>query len=126
MTDENVRQVLGFLRDKIPEERMMALKNKLATVDDDRVDEILCTPLFEPSRIMFFSRVFGIFGVDRFMIEDAGLGVAKLFLGWCTFFIWPLIDVFFSYKKAKEKNFNKLMTILSTEKEVCCAPFTYQ
>jgi TM2 domain-containing membrane protein YozV len=54
----------------------------------------------------------GGLGVDRFVIGDVGLGVAKLLLGWITFGIWPLIDIFFCYKKAKEKNFNKLMSIL--------------
>lgn len=34
----------------------------------------------------------GGFGVDRFYLGNIGMGVAKLFLGWLTFGIWPLID----------------------------------
>lgn len=34
----------------------------------------------------------GVLGVDRFYLGNVGLGVAKLFLGWLTFGIWPLID----------------------------------
>lgn len=41
-------------------------------------------------------------------IGDIGLGVAKLLLGWLTFGIWPLIDIFLCYKKAKEYNYQKL------------------
>ena len=46
------------------------------------------------------------------MIGDVGLGVAKLLFGWLTCGIWPLIDIFMSYKSSKEKNFNKLMNLL--------------
>ena len=34
----------------------------------------------------------GILGIDRFYLGNIGLGVAKLFLGWLTLGIWPLID----------------------------------
>ncbi len=112
MKEENVRQILGIVGDKVPEEKIMALKNKLATVTDDKVDEILCASLYNPTHILLFSVFLGGFGVDRFMIGDTGLGVGKLLLGWATCGIWPLIDIFISYKKAKEKNFNKIMMLL--------------
>ncbi len=112
MKEENVRQILGIVGDKVPEEKIMVLKNKLATVTDDKVDEILCASLYNPTHILLFSVFLGGFGVDRFMIGDTGLGVGKLLLGWATCGIWPLIDIFISYKKAKEKNFNKIMMLL--------------
>jgi len=34
----------------------------------------------------------GGIGVDRFYLGNIGMGIAKLFLGWLTFGIWPLID----------------------------------
>jgi hypothetical protein len=34
----------------------------------------------------------GGIGVDRFYLGNIGMGVAKLFLGWLTLGIWPLID----------------------------------
>jgi hypothetical protein len=34
----------------------------------------------------------GGLGVDRFYLGNIGMGVAKLFLGWLTLGIWPLID----------------------------------
>ena len=55
----------------------------------------------------------GGFGVDRFYIGDIGLGVAKLLLGWLTFGIWPFVDIFVSYRKARKKNFEKISLILS-------------
>lgn len=47
------------------------------------------------------------------MIGDIGLGVAKLLFGWLTCGIWNLIDIFFSYKACKEKNFRKVSEMLS-------------
>ena len=112
MQEERIRQVLQMLSGKLPEDKLVMLRNKLVTVPDNRVDEILCAQLHNPTHILLFSIFLGGIGVDRFMIGDVGLGVAKLLFGWITFGIWPLVDIFISYKKAKEKNFNKIMTLL--------------
>lgn len=101
-----------MVSDKLPEEKLMVLKNKLADADDSKYDEIACANLHNPTHILLFSIFLGGFGVDRFMIGDVGLGVAKLLFGWLTCGIWPLIDIFMSYKSSKEKNFNKLMNLL--------------
>ena len=66
---------------------------------------------YNPTTVLLCSIFLGGIGVDRFIIGDVGLGIAKLLFGWITLGIWPLIDIFFSYKKAKEKN---LQTILSS------------
>ncbi len=112
MKEESVRQILSMVSDKLPEEKLMVLKNKLADADDSKYDEIACANLHNPTHILLFSIFLGGFGVDRFMIGDVGLGVAKLLFGWLTCGIWPLIDIFMSYKSSKEKNFNKLMNLL--------------
>ncbi len=109
MKEETVRQIVSAVGDKLPEEKMMMFKNKLAELPDEKADEIMCVALYNPTHILLFSIFLGGFGIDRFMIGDTGLGVGKLLLGWATCGIWPLIDIFMSYKKAKEKNFNKLM-----------------
>ena len=68
--------------------------------------------LYEPTTTLLLSLFLGGFGVDRFYIGDTGLGITKLLFGWLTLGIWPLIDIFSTYKKAKEKNFNKIMSLL--------------
>lgn len=110
MTEENIRLVLSTTAGKLPEDKIMLFRNRLMVVPDARVDEIICTPLYDPTHILLFSIFLGGFGVDRFLIDDVGLGVAKLLLGSLTCGIWPLIDIFMSYKAAKEKNFSKLMS----------------
>ena len=113
MTDENKRVILTAIGKSIPEEKVAYFKRALENVPDERVDELLCASLHNPTHILLFSVFLGGFGVDRFMIGDTGLGVAKLLFGSFTCGIWPLIDMFISYKKAKEKNFNALMSIIS-------------
>ena len=112
MKEENVRQAIAAVSGKIPQEKLMYFKNKLAATDDGRLDEILCADIYNPTHILLFSIFLGGLGIDRFLIGDIGLGIAKLLFGWITFGIWPLIAIFFSYKKAKEKNFNNLMTLI--------------
>ncbi|MDE6356298.1 MAG: TM2 domain-containing protein [Clostridia bacterium] len=112
MKEENVRQVLQIVNGKLPEDKIIVLKNKLEAVSDDKVDAIMCASLYNPTHILLFSVFLGGFGVDRFMIGDTGFGIAKLLFGWVTCGIWPIIDIFISYKKAKEKNFNTVMSIL--------------
>lgn len=109
MTKENQKQLLMALNGKIAEDKVIILKQKLETVSDDLVTDIATMELHNPTHILLFSIFLGGFGVDRFMIGDTGVGVAKLLLGWATCGIWPLIDIFVTYKRAKEKNFQKIM-----------------
>jgi len=39
-----------------------------------------------------FAWFLGIFGVDRFVRGQVGLGIVKLLFGWLTIGIWPLVD----------------------------------
>ena len=60
--------------------------------------------------MLFRSILAGGLGIDRFMIGDTGLGIAKLLtcggLG-----LWALVDWFIIMGRAKEVNFQRIMTI---------------
>ena len=45
MREETVRQIVAAVSDKLPQEKLVLLKNKLAEAPDSVADEILCTPL---------------------------------------------------------------------------------
>lgn len=96
----------------VPEEQKLNLKRTLERADDSCVDKVIMLKTYNPITILLMSIFFGSFGVDRFMLGDTGLGVCKLLFGWLTLGIWPLIDIFYSYKRAKEKNFENIMMIL--------------
>lgn len=44
----------------------------------------------------------GVFGGHRFYLGDTGYAIALLLVGWATFGIWPLIDVFFIGKRLED------------------------
>ena len=112
MTEANVRQIIMSIGDKLPQDKVFYLKEKLANVPDKKVDEILMCNLHNPTHILLYSLFLGGLGVDRFMLGDTGLGVAKLLLGWATCGIWPIIDIFVTHTRAKNKNLEKIMMLL--------------
>ena len=42
----------------------------------------------------------GVFGVDRFVRGQVGLGIVKLLLCWCTCYIWWFVDWIIAMVKA--------------------------
>lgn len=94
-----------------PSEKIMFLKEKLYTLDENRFSMISCVEMKEPTTILLISLFLGGWGVDRFMLKDTGMGVLKLLTGGCCG-ILTIIDWFSVQKKARELNFNNLMTML--------------
>lgn len=94
-----------------PEEKMVYLKDKLRTLDDEKFSLISTIEFKDPTTILLISIFLGGLGIDRFMIGDTGMGVLKLLTGGCCG-ILAIIDWFTISKKTKEINFNKLMTLI--------------
>lgn len=60
--------------------------------------------------MLILAIVTGVYGVDRFMLGQTGLGIAKILTcGGC--YVWWIIDMFSAMKRAKEYNMDKLMSI---------------
>lgn len=112
MQEEKVSQILLMVRDNIPEERLPMLRDALEKADDSKFDMLVMMPLKKSLNTLLFSIFLGYLGVDRFYIGDTGLGVGKIFLNIITCGIFTFVDIFFSYRKCKEKNFNSLMMAL--------------
>lgn len=94
-----------------PDEKIMYLKEKLKAMDDSKLSLISTIKLKDPTTLLIVSLFLGVLGVDRFMLEDKGMGILKLCtLGGCG--ILALIDLFSISKKTKEWNFNKIMTLI--------------
>ena len=95
--------------ERIPTGSLLYLKDKLDNADETRV--LLSTIDFKDPSYANYFMVVGTLGVDRFLIGDKGLGVAKLLtLGGCGF--WALIDLFLISSRTRETNLAKLNEVL--------------
>ncbi len=94
-----------------PAEKIMYLKDKLLSVDENKFSLISTVELKDPTTILLISLFLGQLGVDRFMLGDKGIGILKLLTGGCCG-ILTIVDWFSVSKKAKDTNFNTLMQIL--------------
>lgn len=95
----------------LPAEKIVFIKEKLKNVDEERFALVSSVEFKDPTTILLVSLFLGGLGIDRFMLGETGMGILKLLTcGLCG--ILTIIDWFSVQKKAKELNFNKLMTIL--------------
>lgn len=94
-----------------PTEKIMFLKEKLRTIDEEKFSLVSAIDFKEPTTLLLVSLFLGTLGIDRFMVGDTGLGILKLLTGGCCG-ILTIIDWFTITKKAKEVNFNKVMTLI--------------
>lgn len=94
-----------------PAEKILFLKEKLLSLDEDKFTLVSALDLKEPTTLLIISLFLGYLGVDRFMIGDTGMGVLKLLTCGCCM-ILTIIDWFTIMNKTKELNFNKVMTLI--------------
>ena len=95
----------------LPAEKIVFIKEKMKNIDEERFALVSTVEFKDPTTILLISLFLGTLGVDRFMLGETGMGILKLLTcGLCG--ILTIIDWFNVQKKAKELNFNKLMTIL--------------
>ncbi|NLD87403.1 MAG: TM2 domain-containing protein [Clostridiales bacterium] len=94
-----------------PEDKIFYLKEKLRTMDDEKFSIIATIEMKDPTTLLLISIFLGSLGVDRFMLGDTGMGILKLLtVGCCG--ILTIVDWFTISKKAKEVNFNKVMSLI--------------
>ena len=94
-----------------PPEKLPFLRDRLLNCDYQRFMMISSMELKDPTTALILSIFLGAMGVDRFILGDVGIGVGKLLtLGGC--YIWWIVDLFLVQNRAKEVNFEKIMTML--------------
>lgn len=94
-----------------PPEKIPYLKEKLNGIDEQKFMMLSTIDLKDPTTLLLISIFLGSLGIDRFMLGDIGMGVLKLLtLGCCG--ILTIVDWFTVSKRAKEKNFSNVMTLI--------------
>lgn len=81
---------------------------RLNQVDNSKFQLAASIDYKEPSVMLIVSLLAGGLGIDRFMLGETGLGVAKLLTGGGCM-IWTIIDWFSIQDKTKEYNFQLFM-----------------
>nr|WP_317632162.1 TM2 domain-containing protein [uncultured Flavobacterium sp.] len=84
------------------------IKKKLLEADDSSYYRILSENYQDPTILLIASIFIGNLGIDRMIIGDIAIGLAKLFtcggLG-----VWYIIDIFLIMRATRDKNMEKLM-----------------
>jgi TM2 domain-containing membrane protein YozV len=90
---------------------LMAIRERLLTLDDSKLIHLQSANLKDPSTMLIVSIIGGHFGIDRFLIGEVGLGIAKLLtcggLG-----IWTIVDWFLIMGRTRDMNLQNLQQVL--------------
>jgi hypothetical protein len=91
--------------------QLISIRETLLKLDDSKFIQLQAANFKDPTTILIVSIVGGHFGIDRFLIGEIGLGVAKLLtcggLG-----IWTLVDWFIIMGRTRELNFQHFQRAL--------------
>ena len=87
------------------------IHERLLAMDDSKWIMLQSIDYKDPNTSLIVSLLVGHLGIDRFIIGDTGMGIAKL-LTCGGFGIWTIVDWFLIKKETKEKNLLKLQTLL--------------
>ena len=92
-------------------EHLNYIRERLLMADESKWAMIQSLDLKDPTTILIVSIVGGGLAIDRFLIGDVGLGVAKLIT--CSGFgIWAIVDWFIIMDITRDKNMEKLQAFL--------------
>jgi len=87
------------------------IRERLLLLDESKWFMIQSAELKDPTTLLIISIVAGGLGIDRFMLGDTGLGVAKLLtcggLG-----VWTIVDWFLVMDLTRQKNMERLQAFL--------------
>lgn len=108
MDSNKIEFFIASMASKFPAEKLMFVRQQLEKIDDNKFMSVQAVQYKDPTTLLIVSILIGGFGVDRFMLGQTGLGIAKLLtcggLG-----IWSIVDWFLIMNLARENNFNKFM-----------------
>ena len=112
MDQQKIEMYLFSIKKYIPEKNMVYLRDRLLDVDESKLTYLSSIEMKDPTTLLLISLFLGGFGVDRFMLEETGMGVLKLLTGGVCG-ILSIIDLFTVQQKTKELNFKRIQDVLA-------------
>jgi TM2 domain-containing membrane protein YozV len=95
---------------KFHPEHLSVMRNYLEKMDDEKFFRLQTMQFKDPTLLLVLSILVGHFGVDRFLLDQTGIGVAKLLtcggLG-----VWTIVDWFLIMGLTRDYNFNRFIQI---------------
>ena len=92
---------------------LQAIRERLLQMDDSKFFMLHSIGFKDPTVMLIVSLVGGHLGIDRFLLGETGLGVAKLLtcggLG-----VWTIIDWFMVMGHTRDLNIQKLQMVLNS------------
>lgn len=110
MEQNKIEMFIASLGNKFPSEKLMLMRNQLEKVEDQKLMVIQSVDYKDTTTLLIVSLFLGSFGVDRFMLGETGLGVAKL-LTCGGIGIWTIIDWFTIMGRTREMNYQKFTQV---------------
>jgi TM2 domain-containing membrane protein YozV len=108
MDSNKIEMFIATSAQKFPAEKIAEIRQKLEQMDDNKFLILQSIQLKDPTTLLIISLLAGSLGVDRFMLGDTGLGVAKLLTGGgCG--IWTIVDWFTVMDRTRLSNYQKFM-----------------
>jgi len=111
MSNMNANILLSTYSKYFPEEQMMAVKEIFENLNEEDQTMLYMAQFKDPITALLISVFIGGLGIDRIYIGDTSLGVLKLIT--CGGFgLWAIIDLFLIMNATREKNFQKLLSLV--------------
>lgn len=112
LTEQQVEQLIAAYGERVPISCLSSLREMLlsTTMSYSEVQVVLMQ-MKDPIISLILSIVVGYLGIDRFYVDDIGLGIIKLIT--CGgLYIWWLVDVFLIMGKTRMRNYERLTQVL--------------
>ena len=111
MEQQKIDMFLAQNAEKLPKDKVLVLKDALEKLDDSKAMFVQTLDFKDPTTVLIISILLGYLGIDRFMLGEVGLGIAKLLTcGGC--YIWWIIDMINAQDLTRKYNYKKLQEAL--------------
>ena len=110
MEQNKIEMFIASMGSKFPSEKLMLMRNQLEKVEDSKLMVIQSIQYKDTTTLLIVSLFLGNLGIDRFMLGETGLGVAKL-LTCGGMGIWTIIDWFTIMGRTRELNYQKFTQV---------------